>query len=103
MLSFELKAGPTEAIAVMNALRLWIRAESLGGVESLVTHPATATHADVPVETRHRLGISDGLIRLSVGLEAAQDLIADLQQALDLVFGTNAERSTNHEVCQPAG
>ena len=103
MLSFELKAGPTEAIAVMNALKLWIRAESLGGVESLVTHPATATHADVPVETRHKLGISDGLIRLSVGLEAAEDLIADLRQALDSVFGANSERSANHEVCQQAG
>ena len=103
MLSFELKAGPTEAIAVMNAMKLWIRAESLGGVESLVTHPATATHADVPVEIRHRLGISDGLIRLSVGLEAAQDLIADLRQALDSVFGANSERSANHEVCQQAG
>jgi len=103
MLSFELKAGPAEAIAVMNALKLWIRAESLGGVESLVTHPATATHADVPVETRHKLGISDGLIRLSVGLEAAQDLIADLRQALDSVFGGKSERSANHEVCQQAG
>jgi cystathionine beta-lyase/cystathionine gamma-synthase len=103
MLSFELDAGPQEAIAVMNALKLWIRAESLGGVESLVTHPATATHADVPVETRHKLGISDGLIRLSVGLEAAEDLIADLRQALDSVFGANAERSAGHEVCQPAG
>ncbi len=103
MLSFELDAGPQEAIAVMNALKLWIRAESLGGVESLVTHPATATHADVPVETRHKLGISDGLIRLSVGLEAAEDLIADLRQALDSVFGAKAERSAEHEVCQPAG
>lgn len=103
MLSFELDAGPQEAIAVMNALKLWIRAESLGGVESLVTHPATATHADVPVETRHKLGISDGLIRLSVGLEAAEDLIADLRQALDSVFGAHAERSAGHEVCQPAG
>ncbi len=104
MLSFELKAGPTQAIAMMNALKLWIRAESLGGVESLVTHPATATHADVPVETRQRLGISDGLIRLSVGLEAADDLIADLRQALDSVFGDNAERRiADHEVCQPAG
>jgi cystathionine beta-lyase/cystathionine gamma-synthase len=103
MLSFELDAGPQEAIAVMNALKLWIRAESLGGVESLVTHPATATHADVPVEIRHKLGISDGLIRLSVGLEAAEDLIADLRQALDSVFGAHAERSAGHEVCQPAG
>ena len=104
MLSFELKAGPAEAIALMNALKLWIRAESLGGVESLVTHPATATHADVPVETRQKLGITDGLIRLSVGLEAPEDLIADLRQALDKVFGTNAEkRIADHEICQPAG
>ena len=103
MLSFELKAGPAEAIRVMNALKLWIRAESLGGVESLVTHPATATHADVPVARRQELGITDGLIRLSVGLEAEEDLIADLRQALDSVFGAGTERSLNHEVCQPAG
>ena len=103
MLSFELKAGPAEAIRVMNALKLWIRAESLGGVESLVTHPATATHADIPAARRQELGITDGLIRLSVGLEAAEDLIADLRQALDSVFGAAAERSTHHEVCQPAG
>jgi cystathionine beta-lyase/cystathionine gamma-synthase len=104
MLSFELKSAPAEAFRVMNALKLWIRAESLGGVESLVTHPATATHADIPAETRQRLGITDGLIRLSVGLEAAEDLIADLRQALDSVFGVPAqERSASHEVCQPAG
>ena len=103
MLSFELNAGPSEAIAVMNALKLWIRAESLGGVESLVTHPATATHADIPAETRQRWGITDGLIRLSVGLEAPDDLIADLRQALQAVFGTTAERNATHEICQPAG
>ena len=102
MLSFELNAGPAEAIAVMNRLKLWTRAESLGGVESLVTHPATATHADIPAETRQRLGITDGLIRLSVGLEATEDLIADLRQALDSVLGSTAERSGDHEVCQPA-
>jgi cystathionine beta-lyase/cystathionine gamma-synthase len=103
MLSFELKGGPAEAIAVMNAVRLWTRAESLGGVESLVTHPATATHADIPADTRQRLGITDGLIRLSVGLESSDDLIADLRQALDSVFGADAERSAPNEICQPAG
>jgi cystathionine beta-lyase/cystathionine gamma-synthase len=104
MLSFELRAGPKEAVAVMNALKLWTRAESLGGAESLVTHPATATHADIPAETRQKLGITDGLIRLSVGLEAAEDLIADLRQALHTVFGANAEKRTaDHEICQPAG
>lgn len=104
MLSFELNAGPAEAMRVMNALKLWIRAESLGGVESLVTHPASATHADIPAETRQRVGITDGLIRLSVGLEAADDLIADLRQALESVFGANDERrAASHEVCQQAG
>ena len=103
MLSFELNAGPKQAIAVMNALKLWTRAESLGGVESLVTHPATATHADIPAETRQYLGITDGLIRLSVGLESPNDLIADLRQALDSVSGADAERSAQHEICQPAG
>ena len=103
MLSFELNAGPAEAIAVMNAVKLWTRAESLGGVESLVTHPATATHADIPADTRQRLGITDGLIRLSVGLESSDDLIADLRQALDSVFGADAERSARNEICQPAG
>ena len=103
MLSVELNASPTEAIAVMNALKLWIRAESLGGVESLVTHPATATHADIPAEMRQHLGITDGLIRLSVGLESPNDLIADLRQALDSVFGADAERSAQNEICQPAG
>ncbi len=103
MLSFELNAGPEEAKRVMNALKLWIRAESLGGVESLVTHPATATHADIPPETRQQWGITDGLIRLSVGLEAAEDLIADLDQALAAVFGTCAERgNAHHEVREPA-
>jgi cystathionine beta-lyase/cystathionine gamma-synthase len=89
---------------VLNALQLWTRAESLGGVESLVTHPASATHADIPAETRQKLGITDGLVRLSVGLEAAEDLIADLQQALDGVIGATAERKIeNHEICQPSG
>jgi cystathionine gamma-lyase len=62
--------------------RLFALAESLGGVESLVNHPAIMTHASVPAETRARLGISDSLIRLSVGIEDCEDLIADLDQAL---------------------
>ena len=57
-------------------------AESLGGVESLIEHPAIMTHASVPPERRRALGISDGLIRLSVGVEHVDDLIADLEQAL---------------------
>jgi cystathionine gamma-lyase len=63
-------------------VRLFTLAESLGGVESLVEHPAIMTHASIPAETRARIGIADSLIRLSVGLEAPDDLIADLDQAL---------------------
>jgi cystathionine beta-lyase/cystathionine gamma-synthase len=58
-------------------------AESLGGVESLITYPATQTHADIPADVRARLGISDRLLRLSVGIEDANDIIADLAQALE--------------------
>ena len=56
--------------------------ESLGGVESLISHPASMTHASVPVETRDALGITDGLVRVSVGIEDVEDIIADLDQAL---------------------
>ena len=68
--------------AVLERFRLFTLAESLGGVESLVEHPAIMTHASIPAETRARIGIADSLIRLSVGVEAADDLIADLEQAL---------------------
>jgi cystathionine beta-lyase/cystathionine gamma-synthase len=57
-------------------------AESLGGVETLISHPATMTHAIVPPEERHRLGITDGLVRVSVGIEDVEDIIGDLEQAL---------------------
>jgi cystathionine gamma-lyase len=67
---------------VLERTRLFTLAESLGGVESLIEHPAIMTHASIPAETRGRIGISDGLIRLSVGVEDAGDLIADLEQAL---------------------
>jgi cystathionine gamma-lyase len=67
---------------VLERLSLFTLAESLGGVESLAEHPAIMTHASIPAETRARIGIADSLIRLSVGVEAAEDLIADLDQAL---------------------
>ena len=67
---------------VLERLRLFTLAESLGGVESLAEHPAIMTHASIPAEQRARIGIADSLIRLSVGVEAADDLIADLEQAL---------------------
>jgi cystathionine gamma-lyase/cystathionine beta-lyase/cystathionine gamma-lyase/homocysteine desulfhydrase len=81
MLSFEL--GSLEAArAVLDNVRLMALAESLGGVETLICHPATMTHASVPDERKRRLGISDGLVRISVGVEDIEDLKADLDQAL---------------------
>lgn len=81
MLSFE--TGSLEnARTVLNAVRLCSLAESLGGVETLISHPATMTHASVPPEERRQLGITDGLVRISVGIEDVDDLIADLDQAL---------------------
>jgi len=82
MLAFEIKAGSEAAITLMNSVKLCSLAENLGAVETLITHPVSMTHADVPIETRQEIGITDGLIRLSVGLEAPEDIIADLEQAL---------------------
>src|SRR5262249_55733294 len=81
MIAFELKAGFDATIRALNNVKLCSRAESLGGLETLITHPSSTTHADVDPELRRRLGISDGLVRLSVGLEAPEDIIADLDQA----------------------
>ncbi|HEX8685832.1 MAG TPA: cystathionine gamma-synthase [Pyrinomonadaceae bacterium] len=81
MLSFDV--GSLEnARTVLESVRLCTLAESLGGVETLISHPATMTHASVLPETRARLGITEGLVRISVGLEEAEDIIADLDQAL---------------------
>jgi cystathionine gamma-lyase len=82
IVTFVLKGGLTEVRHFLSRCRLFTLAESLGGVESLVDHPAIMTHASVPAETRARLGISDALIRLSVGIEDIEDLISDLDQAL---------------------
>jgi cystathionine beta-lyase/cystathionine gamma-synthase len=82
MLSFEVVGGVDAARDVARRTRLFTLAESLGGVESLIELPALMTHASVPGERRQQLGIDDGLIRLSVGIEEAEDLIADLDQAL---------------------
>ncbi len=85
MMWFELDGGVEAGKALMNSLELWTLAENLGSVESLATHPVTMTHAAMPPEERARVGITDGLVRLSVGLESAEDLIEDLDQALDQV------------------
>ncbi|PKL76241.1 MAG: cystathionine gamma-synthase [Candidatus Melainabacteria bacterium HGW-Melainabacteria-1] len=82
MISFEVKGGMQAGARMAMATKLFALAESLGGVESLIGHPATMTHAAVPVETRHSIGLSDGLIRISVGIEDVTDLIQDLEQAL---------------------
>lgn len=83
MISFELKGGTEEVRAFLDGLRYFSLAESLGGVESLVAHPASMTHAAMDPQARERAGINDGLIRLSVGIECAQDLIADLEAGLE--------------------
>jgi len=82
MISFEIDGGVAAADRFIDACTLPISAPSLGGVESLITRPATTSHAGMAPEERRRLGISDSLIRLSVGLEAAEDLIEDFEQAL---------------------
>ncbi len=82
MVSFELKGGLSQALRMLKRLRLFSLAESLGGVESLVGHPATMTHASIPREERLKAGLTDGLIRLSVGIEDGRDLIKDIETAL---------------------
>jgi cystathionine gamma-lyase len=92
VVSFELDADLDAARAFTRRPHLWTLAESLGGVKSLFCHPATMTHASVEPEVRRGVGISDGLIRLSVGLEDVRDLIDDLEQALRRTRAAGAER-----------
>jgi cystathionine beta-lyase len=83
MVSFTFASGLKEdAIAFLEKVQVFTLAESLGGVESLANHPALMTHASIPEDKRKEIGITDDLVRLSVGIEDAEDLIADLQQAL---------------------
>jgi cystathionine beta-lyase/cystathionine gamma-synthase len=83
MVWFEVEGGVQAGKRLMDSLDLWTLAENLGSVESLVTHPVTMTHADVGEEERARVGITDSLVRLSVGLEDVEDLIEDLARGLD--------------------
>lgn len=80
---FEVKGGVAAGKKLMDTVHLWSLAENLGSVESLVTHPVTMTHSDVEESERKRVGITDGLVRLSVGMEDDEDLIQDLRQALE--------------------
>ena len=85
MLSFSLKDETMEAAnKVLSNTKLFALAESLGGVESLINHPASMTHASIPKEERLKNGLTDSLIRLSIGAEDVDDLIQDLKQALDV-------------------
>ena len=85
MITFELEGGLESGRTLMNSVELCSLAESLGAVETMITHPATMTHAEVPKEERDARGLTDGLVRISVGLEDVDDIIADLEQALDRV------------------
>ena len=82
MISFVIKGGFPAAQSFLEKTKIFSLAESLGGVESLVSHPPTMTHAAVPQEMREKNGIVDGLVRLSIGIEHCDDLIGDLKQAL---------------------
>jgi cystathionine beta-lyase/cystathionine gamma-synthase len=83
MLSLELKGGHSAAESFINRTEIAINAPSLGGVETLVTRPASTSHAGMSSEDRLKLGISDGLIRISVGIEGTDDLIQDFSKALE--------------------
>ncbi|KAA2212983.1 cystathionine gamma-synthase family protein [Teichococcus oryzae] len=83
--SVEIKGGQAEAFRMLNALRVFKLAVSLGGTESLASHPASTTHSGVPADIRERLAVTDGLVRLSIGIEHPDDLIADLAQALEAI------------------
>ena len=85
MLSFELKGGKAATLRFLKGPKIWTLAESLGAVESLICHPSSMTHASVPAEQRARSGVTDSLLRLSVGLENVDDLIQDLEKGLALV------------------
>ena len=82
MITFELTGGTEAGKRLMNHVKLCGLAESLGSVETMITHPASMTHADVPPKDRRRRGLTDGLVRLSVGVEDVEDIILDLEQAL---------------------
>jgi cystathionine beta-lyase/cystathionine gamma-synthase len=98
MIAFELKGGLETATRALNTVQLCSRAESLGGLETLITHPSSTTHADLDPDLRRKLGISDGLIRLSVGLEAPEDIIADLEQAFAAAACVGATEEVSHEI-----
>jgi cystathionine gamma-lyase/cystathionine beta-lyase len=90
MVSFTLKGPEQRAIDFANRMKYFSLAESLGGVESLICHPARMTHGSIPKEEREKRGVTDGLLRLSVGIEDVDDLIEDLRAALESVTPARA-------------
>ena len=106
MISFELEGGMEAGRLLMDGVRVATLAVSLGGVETLIEHPASMTHAGLSSEERCAAGFSDGLVRYSVGIEDAEDLIADLRQALDAVsaqsLGRTRERAVSGVAKEPA-
>ncbi|HEX8815862.1 MAG TPA: aminotransferase class I/II-fold pyridoxal phosphate-dependent enzyme [Terriglobales bacterium] len=104
IIAFEVKGGADAGIRLMNSVRLCILAENLGAAETLITHPVSMTHADVPIEIRERTGISDGLVRLSVGLENPADIITDLESALEKIdFATTASSDAIDQCVEVGG
>jgi methionine-gamma-lyase len=85
MISFELKGGLEAGKILMNNVQLMLLAVSLGGIETLIQHPASMTHSKMDIRSRHQAGITDGLVRLSVGIEKVTDIVHDLEQALDRI------------------
>jgi methionine-gamma-lyase len=85
MICFELKGGFNSGVALLNNVHVALLAVSLGGVETLIQHPASMTHAGIPHEKRAAADITEGLVRLSVGIEDVEDIINDLEQALKFV------------------
>ncbi len=92
--SFEIHAPKAQVFALINALSLFKLAVSLGGSESLVCHPASTTHSGIPKDLRDKVGVTDGLVRLSIGLEHPDDLIADLDNAFQSVFGQQQAKAS---------
>ena len=87
MIAFRIRGGRAEAERFLTSTRLFTLAESLGGVESLAEHPAMMTHGSIPAEERAALGIDENLIRLSVGIEDVDDLVSDVEHALEVAVG----------------
>jgi methionine-gamma-lyase len=96
MISFGLKGGHDAGVTLLDNMKLALLAVSLGGVETLIQHPASMTHAGLPEDERLEAGITDDLVRLSVGIENVEDIIADLDQALEKVKISTIELDESH-------